>query len=589
LTQIRKLIVPPRQKMKKSLELEQRFAISYLRFSHKRQAKGDTVRRQMKACDDYVRRHNLTLLESFADKGVSGFRGMHATKGALGALLDKIETGALPDDFILIIENIDRLSREPTYDALERFTKLISRGVSIVCLDLDKLLNRETINKDPSLLNTVVMMMQRGRNESETKSTRVRESYDARFEKAREDGLAIKGYRGPAWLKVQHRRYVEHPARCDVVREIYRLRIDGLGDYAIAQTLNQRQVPVFEHCAKRKAASENTGWYPAYVGKILASRAVLGEFDPRGEGRPFDYFPKIVSPAVWADAQDQKRTRNTAVYGARGTKHHNLFMGLTHCVHCGATMTMTQNRPDTDDRPAIRYLVCSNKRRHAAMCAAVGMVNYRRIETAILGHLPSIPWTEIVRAENPDDPLKELDEKIAATRDELAGYKDQNATYLELVHVAGANIQAVADAMVETQRKAEIAEAILKNQQNERRTKAALTRPGLIKDALSFVEAMEKAPERDRYEARARLSKALAKIITRIDCDGTSKHVRVRVSQSYDLMLRTDVENLEVYGQYAQLPLKEGAKPGAPHKAAYIAKLVPLHLPEPVFLESFVS
>ncbi|KQO43004.1 hypothetical protein ASF08_10525 [Methylobacterium sp. Leaf85] len=516
----------------------QRFAISYLRFSHARQAKGDSVRRQLKACDDYVREQGLTLLDTYSDKGVSGYRGKHAKSGALGALLELMKDSKLPRDFTLIIENLDRLSREQPYDALERFTHLISHGVTIVCLDFkDKPLNRETINKDGSLMTTVLMMLQRGHNESATKSSRVRASYDARFEKAREDGLAMKGFRGPAWLKVEGKRYVEDTPRCDVVREIFRLRIAGLGDYAIAAQLNEREIPIFDHCAKRTTPTKNAGWYPAYISAILESRAVLGEFDPREEGRPFVYFPQVVSPATFADAQAMRRTRPTSVKGARGTRHHNLFMGLLRCKHCGGTMTVTQNRPEHGPRPTIRYLLCSNRRRHSKACNGAGMLNLFRLEKTILDFLPRIPWGEIVRAENPGDPLGPLDLKISALRDDLARYREQTDNLTAAMAQSTRTLPALLKALEDATDKVDLAEAQLKVLKSERTAKAQLYRPNMVKDAVGFVEAMRDATGADRYEARARLSKALAKIITDIECDTVQKTAKVRISKSYVLLL----------------------------------------------------
>ncbi|GJD47146.1 hypothetical protein AFCDBAGC_5032 [Methylobacterium cerastii] len=524
----------------------QRLAISYMRFSHRRQAKGDSIRRQIAACDRYVRDHGLTLLDTFTDKGVSAFRGKHATTGDLSRLLGMISAekfgpivqGRLTQELTLIIENIDRLSREPMMGALGRFTDLINVGVSIVCLDIpDKVFNEESINADANLLGVIVMMMSRGRNESQTKSTRVAESFNARFDQARIDGFAIKGYRGPAWLAVKDRRYVEHPDRCDVVREIYRLRIAGMGDYAIAAHLNERGVPTFPHCAKRSTKVANGGWYPSYVGKILASRAVLGEFDPRAAKNPFMYFPQVVSPSVWADAQAMRRTRATAAPGARGTKHHNVFLDMLRCAHCGGSMSMTQNRPMEGDKPALRYLQCSRRRRDKSGCTVPGMIPYSRMESLILDYLPRIPWGEIVERDNPDNPLKALDAEIARVRDELADLTEQNANLTSAVATARRPLPALLDALGETAVKVERAELRLKHLKNERTTKAAIMRPGLIRDATGFAESMKTATDTERYETRARLAKALSRIITRIDCDVKQKLVAVQVSTSFTILV----------------------------------------------------
>ncbi|QIJ74607.1 recombinase family protein [Methylobacterium sp. NI91] len=542
----------------------QRFAVSYLRFSHRRQASGDTMRRQIAACEAYVKRQGLTLLDTFADKGVSGFHGKHATKGDLSRLIALIDGGKLPANLTLIIENIDRLSREPMMGALGRFTYMINKGVSVVCLDIpDKVFNTASIDSDPTLLNSIIMMMQRGRNESEAKSKRVAESFTARFEKARQDGLAIKGYRGPAWLKIENRRYIEHPERCEVVREIFRLRIAGLGDYSIAARLNERRVPTFPHCAKRSKGAETAGWYPSYIGKILASRAVLGEFDPRGEGRPFTYFPKVVTPAVWADAQNMRRTRRTAAYGARGTKHHNLFMGIVRCAHCGGTMTMTQNRPNDGRRSATRYLVCSNRRRRAAACEAVGMINYPTFEAAVLRYLPQIPWAEIVERENPGNPLGILDGQIAAVRDDLQRLKEMNDNLTAAVAAAQRPLPALMMALESTADQVDHAEERLIALVNERATKAATLRPGLVKDAIEFADAMARASDTERFETRARLARALSQIITNVEFNVEEKTAKLYVSKSFTIELMPKFSAaIGVFRDVPSVELLRSLKPG---------------------------
>src|SRR5262245_32087712 len=65
-------------------------AYSYLRFSSTEQAKGNSFERQIRLRDTYVTRKGLTLDTSLhlQDAGVSAFRGMNASTGALRGFLD---------------------------------------------------------------------------------------------------------------------------------------------------------------------------------------------------------------------------------------------------------------------------------------------------------------------------------------------------------------------------------------------------------------------------------------------------------------------------------------------------------------------
>ena len=67
-------------------------AYSYIRFSTKRQAKGDSLMRQLDKSRAYAAEHGLDLQESsFEDLGVSAFDRSNVTKGALAAFIKAVE------------------------------------------------------------------------------------------------------------------------------------------------------------------------------------------------------------------------------------------------------------------------------------------------------------------------------------------------------------------------------------------------------------------------------------------------------------------------------------------------------------------
>src|SRR5438270_10068040 len=86
-------------------------AYLYLRFSTKRQRKGNSARRQTKWAQRWCDRKGITLDESLtiADPGVSGFRGKHRKTGGLSLFLEACRTGRAERGFYLIVENIDCL------------------------------------------------------------------------------------------------------------------------------------------------------------------------------------------------------------------------------------------------------------------------------------------------------------------------------------------------------------------------------------------------------------------------------------------------------------------------------------------------
>src|SRR4051812_18370777 len=98
-------------------------AYSYVRFSSPEQAKGDSRRRQEEVRDAWIAKAGATLDTelSLRDEGVSAFSGGHRTnpdRHALAAFLELVKRGRIQRGSYLIVESLDRLSREHIMPAL---------------------------------------------------------------------------------------------------------------------------------------------------------------------------------------------------------------------------------------------------------------------------------------------------------------------------------------------------------------------------------------------------------------------------------------------------------------------------------------
>ena len=110
-------------------------AYSYLRFSTPEQLKGDSLRRQSEAVRAYADRHDLELSEeNFEDLGLSAFRGRNMVEGSLGVFVEAVKSGRIKPGSVLLVESIDRLSRDRIMAALGRFSDILGLGVDIVTL-----------------------------------------------------------------------------------------------------------------------------------------------------------------------------------------------------------------------------------------------------------------------------------------------------------------------------------------------------------------------------------------------------------------------------------------------------------------------
>lgn len=116
-----------------------RKAYSYIRMSTNVQLKGDSLRRQLDASEVYAKNNDFELVDSIdgrplKDIGISGYNGINSQKGVLSVFLDALEKGEIEPNSVLLIESLDRLSRDRLSDALTQFMGILSKGIEIITL-----------------------------------------------------------------------------------------------------------------------------------------------------------------------------------------------------------------------------------------------------------------------------------------------------------------------------------------------------------------------------------------------------------------------------------------------------------------------
>ena len=157
-------------------------AYSYKRFSTPAQAEGDSLRRQTAMAQAWAD-HEGVLLDTelnLTDEGVSAYTGANRDVGALGAFLQAVREGVVPKGSWLLVENLDRLSREPAVDASYMMQSIIREGVTVVDLsDNGRQYNLETLRSPEGLMYLMAMLLSfaRGNQESAEKGMRVAAAY----------------------------------------------------------------------------------------------------------------------------------------------------------------------------------------------------------------------------------------------------------------------------------------------------------------------------------------------------------------------------------------------------------------------------
>ena len=324
-------------------------AYSYIRFSTPDQMKGDSFRRQYTMAQTYAAKAGLILDDSLSlnDLGVSAFRGQNAKTGALNFFLEHVKSGDVPKGSYLLIEALDRLSRQAPLYALDTLRGIMSEGVTVVTLDTESVYTTETINSNFTNLLVTLMLFSRANEESVTKSRRLKQAWEGKRRKASSKPLTAIC---PAWLRLSddRTRYEIIPERADVVRCVFAMCLEGLGQHAIAARLNGIGHDTFRGSKM---------WHRSYVKKLLDNPSVIGRFTPHTldliEGRkvrtPLEpvegYYPDIVDVEVFekvASMSSRRGLNRTPV--ATGTERAvaNVLSGLAKCPGCGSTIEVAR-------------------------------------------------------------------------------------------------------------------------------------------------------------------------------------------------------------------------------------------------------
>jgi DNA invertase Pin-like site-specific DNA recombinase len=483
---------------------------SYIRFSTPEQLKGDSLRRQLELSEQYAKENGLILDDSLKmrDLGISAYKGEHRTKGALGRFQKLIEAGKIAKGSTLIVESLDRLSREEVFDALSRFMDIIRAGIRVVTLADKMEYTRESINANLGMqLMFSLLTIGRAHEESLQKSRRLSAAWSAKREKLNEQKLTK---RCPKWLQLNDDRtgFTKIPARVRVIQRMFKLSQSGMGTGSIARILNKERV----------SWTPANGWSSAYVSKILRNRAVLGEFQPhtgtngknkRPHGEPVrGYFPAIVDENLFYSIQHGEHA------GGRTGKISSLFGGLAKCGYCGGSMRFIDKGPKRS-----KYLVCDNAAR-GVKCER-SLWRYDEIEDIVLSYCKGLKVADLLREDSGSaSELQLLNDELAGTDGKLERLSKRQMNLLEQIADAeGKELRAVLQKKLSDVLDEQRALDETKKQLQSSISKAASAKQevtGQIKDLRELVQFMAKETGEKRMDVRERLRNRLRALIADI-------------------------------------------------------------------------
>lgn len=510
-------------------------AYSYIRISSKRQLDGDGLARQLAKAREYAAQHDLDLDTELQDVG-SGYHGKHVKFGALGGFLRLVEQGKVPAGSWLLVESLDRLSREDVLIAQNQFIELLLAGITIATL-----LDGQVYHKDRDDMQLIMSLayMMRANDESATKSKRAK----AKILKRKEQ--ALEGYKRynvslVHWID-QNRIGSSHDyefslnAHAATVQRIYELADSGVGTHSIARILNQSDTPVF-----RPKINVKNQWRDATVAAILRDETCIGTYEVfqnvSGERLPLgepikNYYPAAISEELFWRVQ-RKRPEHPNK-GNVGKRFANLFPRRTVCAHCGSSLKMVTSLSQKNPR---NYFTCSNRVLTGGRDCNTDPKTFRydELEAAVLMYVTDFHKAAHEALETRTYDLKQInkdlnaaqtkrrdfEQRIANLRDDLETENDaEERAYgrKRLAELRGKREQQIAH-IAELQK--QISEA------DQHRQQLATVNERIAMERLTWSTGTDE----EVLQSRSRVSRALAEFITKVQVDFKQQQAAVYVA-----------------------------------------------------------
>ncbi len=383
---------------------------SYIRFSSTQQAQGDSLKRQLEIAEAYAKKvGGVYQKKSFNDMGVSGWSGKK--RDGLELMLEMAESGTIEKGSHIVIEAIDRLSREKHSTVQKLLYRIIDTGVCLYISSDEMLLNEVTINDIESVLLLAVKITL-AHSESEQKSKRIKSAKLAK-KKAGLDGKATRRA-VPFWLTFnEETQKYECNDKLFIAEKIIELRQKGLGETKIAQRLNELEM-------KPPRAAKWSGISTALVYK---SPALYGAWQTKEkiDGKYVNsdlienQYPALIT---YQDFLLMNPVTNTVK--GKDSKM-NAFKGLLKCAKCGSIMS----RHTFTNYNKTKYVGfrCNDAGKNLG-CDAVG---YRDMDKFLFKACKYLKIVKQVKTDDSDIEIRQLESKIGQIQQAILTSSDITA------------------------------------------------------------------------------------------------------------------------------------------------------------------
>lgn len=502
------------------LPKSRKIGYSYIRFSTPEQAEGDSLRRQLDATLAWCEKNGVTLdtSKTYTDAGVTAFTGQHRDnpdKYALASFLQLVREGGIEPDSYLIVENLDRLTREHLRPAVRFVLELLDEHrINIVTTNPERVFRHDS--QDMVDIIIAVVELSRGHGESQRKSEMVGAAWREKKRGAVEELTPLTAM-CPHWLEVVDGEYRKIPDRVKLVQRIFKLAAEDTGVGAICRKLNLEGVAPFGKVRRKRDRDKPHLWQKSSVGRLLSNPAVYGMYQPhvghrvrKPVGEPVLLYPVVVTEELYWKAQAAMKGRKQSG-GRERTRAKNLFTSIVR------------------DQQGYRWVVDNKGGGKLNLANVPGVmkgeeyqsVPYDVFERVVLDHLHEIDPAELL----PSGDRGQEAARLTASQDKLDGAKEKVRVFEQKVFDDYKN---TTWPVLLDRAKAELEEAQAEYQEARRAVATPVVET--MGEVRTLIGVLRKNPtEETRGRLRARIASVVSEMVIEVSKDGPYKNVGVLV------------------------------------------------------------
>lgn len=356
-------------------------ALAYVRWSTEEQSKGSSEKRQTDLASMMCIQRGWTLRETIIESGKSAYHGLNRAAGGKLAAIEKRAADGKLAGMVLIVENLDRLSRQEPLESLTLLQSLTNAGLTIAESSSGQTYTAQAIKENWQNLLVAFIRAGLAYDESAKKAKRIKAAWEASRQRGTtKDGKADARY-CPGWIRVENGQYVVIKDRSQIISRIFELSASGVGINRIARILN----------GEPNTRWTRGPWSSSNLSELLRSRQPLGEYLPHeklpdGTRRPVGdwtkQYPPIITEELWHRVQQGLELRKVA--GGPSTGFRNALQGLVRCSVCQSPMHMVSGW-NSQDRSQ-KGLICSSYHRGQG-CKSKRRLHYNPLIEGVLDNL----------------------------------------------------------------------------------------------------------------------------------------------------------------------------------------------------------